>query len=35
LEILNFLEKDFLPMNLLCERVEMREEQSDTVCRTP
>lgn len=27
LEILNFLKKDFMPMNLMCERAEMFEER--------
>ena len=32
MEILDFLKKDFLPMNLMCDRVEMFEERSYTMC---
>ena len=34
MEILNFLKKSSLPMNLLCERVKMFEKRSKTECRT-
>ncbi len=34
MEILNFLKKNSLPMNLLCERVKMFEKRSNTVWRT-
>jgi hypothetical protein len=34
MEILTLLKKNFLPMNLLYERVEMFEERSNTVGRT-